>query len=138
MIGIESALVGTLTRDADHRTSKAGKPFTLLNIQVGDGDTRQYVSAIVFGDAATKVANLERGRHVDLEGKIEISEWTGADGTSRAGLKVMSFHAEEIAKIGRRRERKSADKKAANSASGAPAGNDFHSDEIPWCGEGRK
>jgi single-stranded DNA-binding protein len=116
MIGIESALVGTLTRDADFRTSKSGKPFTLLNIQVGDGEARQYVSAIVFGDAATKVANLERGRHVYIEGKIEISEWTGSDGKLRAGLKIMSFEAEEIGKIGRRRERK-------------PAGSPAHADK---------
>jgi len=135
MIGIEAACVGTLTRDADHRTSKNGKPFTLLNIQVGEGDTRQYASVIVFGDAALNVAHLERGRHVYIEGKIEISEWTGGDGKARAGLKIMSFHADEVAKIGRRRERKTDDGKTAKAGPAQPerpAANDFHSDEIPW------
>jgi single-stranded DNA-binding protein len=84
MIGIEAACVGTLTRETDHRISKNGTPFTLLNIQVGDSDSRQYVSAIVFGDVSLKVANLERSRYVYLEGKIELSEWTGQDGKTRA------------------------------------------------------
>ena len=140
MIGIEAACVGTLTRDADHRTSKNGKPFTLLNVQVGEGDAKQFVSAIVFGDAAMKVANLERGRHVYLEGKIELSEWTGQDGKTRAGLKIASFNAEEVAKIGRRRERK--DVKPAETDGGRtekfgsspprPATDDFYSDPIPF------
>jgi single-stranded DNA-binding protein len=100
MTGIEAACFGTLTRDADHRTSKAGKPFTLLNVVVGEGETRQFVSATVFGDAAMKVANLKEGRHVYIEGRIEISEWTGQDGVKRSWLKIASFKAEEVAKIG--------------------------------------
>ena len=43
MTGIECALFGTPTKDADHRTSKVGKPFTLPNIAVGDDDGRQFV-----------------------------------------------------------------------------------------------
>jgi single-strand DNA-binding protein len=137
MTGIEAACFGTLTRDADHRTSKAGKPFTLLNVVVGEGETRQFVSAIVFGDAAMKVANLEKGRHVYIEGKIEISEWTGQDGVKRSGLKIASFNAQEVAKIGRRRERK-ADEGSGTAAKAKPspqqrsATNDFYSDEVPF------
>jgi single-stranded DNA-binding protein len=129
MTGIECALFGTLTRDADCRTSKAGKPFTLLNVVVGDGDARQFVSVIVFGDSAVTVARLEKGRRVYIEGRVEVSEWTGQDGVKRSGLKVTSFHAIEVFKIGRRRERKNDDGKTAKSA---PASNDFHSDEIPF------
>src|ERR1700680_748143 len=106
MTGIEAAFFGALTKDADHRTSKAGNPFTLLNVIVGDGDGRQFVSCIVFGEAAAKVAALEKGRRVYVEGKIEISEWTDRDGNKKASLKVVSFNAMEVSKIGRRRERK--------------------------------
>ena len=133
MTGIEAACCGVLTRDADHRTSKNGKPYTLLNLQIGEGETRQYVSAIVFGDAAMKVASLERGRCIYLEGRIELSEWTGSDGKTRAGLKIASFNAEEVAKIGRRRER--SERKTNENSRGEPpqrsAPNDFH-DEIPF------
>jgi single-stranded DNA-binding protein len=127
MTGIECALFGTLTKDADARTGKSGKPFALLNLIVGDGDARQFVSAIVFGDAAGNVATLEKGRRVYLEGKIEISEWTDRDGNKKHGLKVASFHAVEVSKIGRRRERKA----EAKPDAAAPARrNDFHNDEI--------
>jgi single-stranded DNA-binding protein len=127
MMGIECALFGTLTKEADARTGKSGKPFVLLNLLVGDGETRQFVSAIVFGDAAGNVATLEKGRRVYLEGKIEISEWTDREGNKKHGLKVASFHAVEVSKIGRRRERKPADKPRA----AAPARrNDFHNDPI--------
>jgi single-stranded DNA-binding protein len=127
MTGIECALFGTLTKDADARTGKSGKPFALLNLLVGDGEARQFVSAIVFGDAAGNVATLEKGRRVYLEGRIEISEWTDREGNTKHGLKVASFHAVEVSKIGRRRERKPADKPRA----AAPARpNDFHNDEI--------
>jgi single-stranded DNA-binding protein len=127
MTGIECALFGTLTKDADARTGKSGKLFALLNLLVGDGETRQFVSAIVFGDAAGNVAMLEKGRRVYLEGKIEISEWTDGEGNTKHGLKVVSFHAVEVSKIGRRRERKPADKPSTAVPSGR---NDFHNDEI--------
>ena len=86
MTGIECALFGTLTKNADARTGKSGKQFALLNLVVGDGDGRQFVSAIVFGDAAGNVATLEKGRRVYLEGRIEISEWTDRDGNQKHGL----------------------------------------------------
>jgi single-stranded DNA-binding protein len=129
--GIECAFFGALTKDADQRTSKTGKPFTLLNVVVGDGDGRQFVSVIVFGDAAIKVASLEKGRRVYIEGKVEINEWTGQDGVKRSGLKVASFNAMEVSKIGRRRERKGAEKPADNAALVAAGPDDFYNDEIP-------
>jgi single-stranded DNA-binding protein len=132
MTGIECAFFGALTRNADQRISKSGKPFTLMNVVVGDGDARQFVSVIVFGDAALNVSPLEKSRRVYIEGRIEISEWTGQDDAKRYGLKVTSFHATEVSKIGRRRERnaKAATKPGRGVAS--PARNDFHSDEIPF------
>jgi single-stranded DNA-binding protein len=130
MTSLECALFGTLIKDADVRTGKSGKLFALLNLVVGDGDARQFISCIVFGESAGKVGKLEKGRRVCLEGKIEISEWTDRDGKSRAGLKVASFHGTEVSKIRRRRERKPADD---GPGAAAPAKrNDFHDDEIPF------
>jgi single-stranded DNA-binding protein len=131
MTGIECAFFGALTRDADHRTSKNGKPFTLLNVVVGDGDGRQFVSAIVFGEAAIKVATLEKSRRVYVEGKVEINEWTGSDGVKRSSLKVTSFNAMEVSKIGRRRERKVAENPADDGAPDAAGPDEFYNDELP-------
>ncbi len=128
MTGVECALFGALTRDADHRTSKNGKPFTLLNVVVGDGDARQFVSVIVFGDSAVTVGTLEKGRRVYVEGRIEISEWTAQDGAKRSGLKVTSFYAAEVSKIGRRRERNGNAGKKRDRPVASQAPNDFYSD----------
>jgi single-stranded DNA-binding protein len=130
MNGIECAFFGALTRDADSRTGKAGKPFALLNVIVGDGDGRQFVSCIVFGEAAAKVATLEKGRRVYVEGKIEISEWTDRDGNKKHSLKVASFNAMEVSKIGRRRDRKAGDD-AEKASSPGPAKRPDFDDEIP-------
>jgi single-stranded DNA-binding protein len=127
--GIEAAFFGALTKDADHRTSKNGKLFTLLNVVVGDGDGRQFVSVVVFGDAAVEVAELERGRRVYVEGKIEINDWTGADGNKRSGLKVISFHAAEVSKIGRRRDARRPAVKCETTSGETADANDFN-DEI--------
>lgn len=131
MNGIEAAFFGTLTRDADHRTSKAGKPFTMLNAVAGDGEGRQYVSVVVFGEAALGIATLEKGRRIYVEGKIAIDEWTGRDGARRAGFKVTSFHAIEVSKIGRRRERKAGDDTPAASGE-TPGTADLPHDDLPW------
>jgi single-stranded DNA-binding protein len=131
MTGIECALFGTLTKDADARTGKSGKQFALLNLVVGDGDGRQFVSAIVFGDAAGNVATLEKGRRVYLEGRVEISEWTDRDGNQKHGLKVASFYAVEVSKIGQRRERKADDKSKPNASPPTRRPNDFD-DPIPF------
>jgi single-stranded DNA-binding protein len=131
MTGIECAFFGALTRDADQRVSKTGNAFALLNIVVGDGDARQFVNAIVFGEDAVNVGKLKKGRRVYVEGRIEVNEWTGNDGVKRAGFKVTSFHAMEVSKIGRRRERKPSTKEAA-APHQPQGGSDFYNDEIPW------
>ena len=103
-------------------------PLTLLSVLVGDGDGRQFVSSIMFGDAAVNVAALEQGRSVYIEGKIEISEWTDRDGNKKYGLKVVSFHAMEDSKIGRRCDQKP--KERLNGTEAAP--NNFHNDDLPF------
>jgi single-strand DNA-binding protein len=134
MTGIECAFFGALTKDADHRTGKNGKLFTLLNVVVGDGEARQFVNTVVFGDAAGDVATLEKGRRVYVEGKIEINQWTGNDGVKRARFKVVSFNAREVSKIGRRREAKlkSSSSARTNSATTPNGPDDFYNDEVPF------
>jgi single-stranded DNA-binding protein len=86
------------------------------------------VSVIVFGDAAGEVAGLEKGRRVYVEGKIEISEWTGNDGAKRSGLKVSSFRAREVSQIGERKAKPS----VGNRAPAPSPPNDFYDDPVPF------
>ena len=55
-MSIECAFYGFLARDADARTSQAGKPWVRLSIGVGKDDAVQWVQVAVFGKAAEKAA----------------------------------------------------------------------------------
>jgi single-stranded DNA-binding protein len=128
-MSIEVALFGTLGRDAESKTSKAGKPYLRLNIRCGDGDGAQWISAMVFGDDVDELApKLEKGSRVYLEGSITLNEWTGQDGEKRAGLSVMSRHC-RLAAIGRNRPKRERD---AECKKPIAIDGGFHSDEIPF------
>ena len=131
MTGIEAAMFGTLSRDAEVKTSKAGKQYIRLNLRVGDGDATQFVNAMIFDSAAIENADkMVKGARVYLEGKLSIDEWTGKDGAKRHGLSVMSFHT-RLAAIGRNKPKRESDRKAA--APYAPSGRDSDmDDDIPF------
>jgi single-stranded DNA-binding protein len=132
MSGIEVAFFGSLGRDAEAKTSKAGKAYLRLNVRVGDGDAAQWISVTAFdAKAAEQSDKFVKGARVYTEGTLRLEEWTGQDGIRRRGLSVMSWHC-RLAEIGRNkpaRPRKPEDK--ANAA--APAGrNNFHDDPLPF------
>jgi single-stranded DNA-binding protein len=100
-MSIECALFGSLGRDAEAKTSKAGKPYLRLNVRVGDGDSGQWITATVF-DANEIADKLVKGTRVYIEGRIALDEWTAQDGVKRHGLSVMSWHC-RLSQIGRNR-----------------------------------
>src|SRR5437763_7578669 len=124
MSAIECALLGTLGRDGELKTSKNGRPYLRLNIAVSEGETTTWVSAMVFDERAIAVADgLVKGARVYLEGKFSLNEWTTADGVTRIGLSVMSWHC-RLSQIGRAKAKSEKPKPAP-----APAGAAFD-DEI--------
>jgi single-stranded DNA-binding protein len=126
---IESAMFGTLSRDAEVKTSKAGKQYMRLNLRVGDGDGAQFVNAMIFDTAAIETADkLTKGARVYLEGKLSIDEWTAQDGAKRHGLSLMSWHC-RLAQIGRNKTKRENPKPAA--AIYAPGCADLN-DHIPF------
>lgn len=146
-MSIEAAFFGVLGRDAELKTSQAGKAYLRLNVRVGDGDSAQWVSVLSFDERALEVADkLVAGAKVYCEGRLTTDEWTGQDGEKRFGLSVMSWHT-RLAQIGRqkaRRERTEASVAAGqtyHSHRSAPAGRlpvagDFN-DDIPFMAEWR-
>jgi single-stranded DNA-binding protein len=120
MSGIEAAFFGALGRDAEAKTSKAGKAYLRLNVRVGDGDTAQWVSVMAFDQNAIDAADkLLKGARVYVEGSLSVTEWSGQDGVKRHGLSVMSWRC-HLAEIGRNRPKR--DSKPAQ---------DHLNDEIP-------
>ena len=137
MSGIEVALFGALSRDAEPKISKSGKPYLRLNVRVGDGDDAQWVSVMAFDEKAIAVADkMLKGARVYVEGRISIDEWTGQDGAKRTGLSCMSWHC-RLAQIGRNRPPKKSGISVAAGTNGKPdrpaaSGDRELNDEIPF------
>jgi single-stranded DNA-binding protein len=101
MSGIEAAFFGALGRDAEAKTSKAGKAYLRLNVRVGDGDGAQWVSVMAFDQNAIDAADkMVKGARVYVEGSLSVTEWSAQDGVKRHGLSVMSWHC-RLSQIGR-------------------------------------
>jgi single-stranded DNA-binding protein len=130
-MSIECAFYGFLARDADARTSQAGKPWVRLSIGVGKDDAVQWVQVAVFGKAADKAAGLKKSDRCYIEGTIKLDSWRAGDGSERHGLSVAAFKCEPTHRIGRNKsDRKKQDRDFGSvSAAGSGAEPD---DEIPF------
>jgi len=138
-MSIEVAAFGTLGRDAEAKTSKAGKPYLRLNIRVGDGDGAQWVSVMAFDPEAVEAADkMVKGARVYVEGTLRLDEWTSQDGAKRHSLSVMSWHC-RLAAIGRNKPKRQKDTDASGAVKprAAAGGGGFHDDEIPFGPEWR-
>jgi single-stranded DNA-binding protein len=122
---IETAFFATVGRDAEFKTSKAGKPYLRFSVRDGEGDAAQWISIMYFGaDAAETAPKMQKGVHVYVEGSLRLDQWEQQDGTKRAGLSVMSFHC-RVAAIGRNKPKRERTDKVATAAR-----DDFHNDAI--------
>jgi single-stranded DNA-binding protein len=127
-MSIEAALFGLLGKDAETKTSAAGKPYLRLNIRTGDGDAAQWINAMCFdAEAIAQAERLCKGARVYIEGTLKLDEWTGQDGAKRHALSLMSWHC-RLSQIGRNRPRRPASEarpKAAASGRARAAGSDY-------------
>src|SRR6266853_1963547 len=129
---IECAFFGTLGRDAERKTSATGKRYLRLSVRVGDGDGAQWVSVLAFDPEAIEAADkLVQGARVYVEGKLELSEWTGSNGVKRQGLNVLSWHC-RLPHIGRNRPRKKPSQEQAPARKEDERTMDDLNDTIPF------
>src|SRR5262249_23068090 len=125
MSGIETAFFGALAADAERKTSKAGKSYLRLRVRVGDGDGAQWLSVLCFDSDALAVADkLTKGARTYIEGRLELTEWTGQDGATKQGLSVLSFHT-RLSQIGRQKAKR--DRK-----DGSQESTPMWDDEVPF------
>ena len=83
----KAILMGFLGGDAVVRTGKNNKPFTTLSLATKesykDKETGKYNertewhNLIAFGKLAEFAAKLKKGAHIQIEGKIQHSEYKG-------------------------------------------------------------
>ena len=146
---IECAFFGSLVRDAEAKTSKAGKKYLRFNIRTGDGDTAQFINTTVFDPEAIADADrLAKGVRVYIEGRLSLDTWTGQDGVARHGLSATVWHC-RLSHIGRNRPTRQDQQKQSDppaSDRGCAARNDYGpngggsaylNDEIPFAPEVR-
>jgi single-stranded DNA-binding protein len=98
---IDVAFYGFLARDAEPRTSQAGKPWVRLSVGVGRDEAVQWVSVAAFGKAAGEAAQLVKGDRCYVEGTLKLDTWRGSDGNERHGLSVAAFKCDRTHNIGR-------------------------------------
>lgn len=91
-------LVGNLTRDPETRYTQIGKAVTNFSIAVnegwGDNKKTTFVPIVVWDKLAETCANnLEKGRRVLVEGRLQISEYE-KDGQKRRSTDVVAQNVE--------------------------------------------
>jgi single-stranded DNA-binding protein len=102
-MSIDAAVLGTVVKDAELRTSAAGKTWMSVIVRSGEGDAASFVQVAIFGDAAVALDRLEKNEKLYAEGSIRINEWTTMAGERRTGLSMAAWRAERPALPGRRR-----------------------------------
>jgi single-strand DNA-binding protein len=134
MSGIEAAFFGALGRDAEAKTSKAGKPYLRAGVRVGDGEAAQWVNVTAFDEKAIAAADkFVKGARVYVEGRLTLDEWTAQDGTKRTSFSCLSWHC-RLAEIGRnkpKRQRTGSGEQSNSHATPAQASGELD-DEIPF------
>jgi single-stranded DNA-binding protein len=135
-LSIECAFLGVLQRDAESKTSKAGKPYVRFTTRVGEGDGVSWVS-VMFFDAVAEPEKFVKGARVYCEGNLKLDKWTAQDGTERHGLNCMARRV-RVAAIGANKPKREAVAPARHSqASGSAAAAYEMNDEIPFAPEWR-
>jgi single-stranded DNA-binding protein len=131
--GIEAALWGSATRDADVRTSKSGNPFAILDLKTQDGATADgkpntiFVRIFAFGQHIDAARAIKRGDRVYVEGQLQVSIWQSNDNAPRLNLTIKAFTVQKTG-IGKsrppRRDRASWQASTGQSRSEMPPFND--------------
>jgi single-stranded DNA-binding protein len=124
-MSIECAFFGSLVRDAEVKTSKAGKTYLRANLRVENGDKAEFINTMVFDPEAIAVgAKMVKGARVYIEGRLSLEIWTGKDGVAKQSLSVMAFHC-RLSQIGRNKPKRETLKPSQNFPRDmhAPIGN---------------
>ena len=120
MKGIACAFEGRLGRDAEARTTNAGRQFLAFSVIVGEDEEAQWLNVSAWSDHLTELGpSLLKGVEVYVEGKLKMRHWESAEGP-RSGLQVSASVVQPLALIGRSRPKVPRSGKKAKVDSQAP------------------
>lgn len=101
MKGIACAFEGRLGRDAQLKSTTAGRAFMVMSVIVGEGDEEQWLNVSAWNDHLIDLADsLKSGIGVYVEGKLKLRQWDSAEGP-KSGLQVSASLVQPLALIGR-------------------------------------
>lgn len=93
---MHASLYGRLGKDAQAIETKTGKAMTAASVAVDvssrDGEATLWVRVIAFGPAAELLAKHGKGDALSATGRLELSRWTGDDGTERESWQMIADH----------------------------------------------
>jgi single-stranded DNA-binding protein len=125
---MQASIYGRLGRDAETLETKTGTPMAVASVAVNvgqrDADTTVWVKVLAFGRLAERLAGHGKGELLAASGRVEISRWTGSDGTERETWQLLAdaLHSTRTVRPG--------GKRAQTAREPATAGADPN-DEIP-------
>ena len=97
-------LIGRLVEDPAARTGPGGEDQCAMRVavpRVGSGGLRQpgvvYVEVVASGlRAADLLVELRDGMRIGVSGRLELDEWTEADGERRSRYEVLADQLEVL------------------------------------------
>jgi single-strand DNA-binding protein len=104
--GILACFTGRLGKDAEVRTTKAGKAWASFSVCVDtDRDAEAatlWVRCALFGDTVDAMApRLLKGTEVYCEGRLSLRPWTDGAGKERVGLSLATGLVQPMGQIGK-------------------------------------
>lgn len=104
---IKTIALGTLGRDAELATSKAGKTYCKFSVAVNkkkkDKEETQWISCLLFGNYGAALASyLVKGTKVYIEGEPSVSTYMDKNGQSQVSYSMI---CSDVQLVGERREK---------------------------------
>jgi len=99
---ILSMVSGSLHKDPEKKSTKAGAPFVCCTVKHLDGGHAQFVRVVAFDpDAAAELAGLARGDGLTVSGRLEAEAYQKDDAPARVSLSIVAERVEALKKTRR-------------------------------------
>jgi single-stranded DNA-binding protein len=110
-----TSVYGRLGKDAQTIKTSTGNPMAAANLAVDvggrDKEATLWVRVVAFGKLAELLAEHRKADMLAASGRLELSHWTGEDGTERDSWQLIadSLHSSRTVRPGRKRRSKEQD-----------------------------
>lgn len=89
----KAIFIGNLTRDAESKTSNAGKPYAQFSMAVnskeGEKESTLYVTCFHLGKFERILPYLKKGTKVMAEGRLSASAYTDKNGQPHPSISII-------------------------------------------------